>query len=267
MAFYLYFLVLSTLVLNLGGILTKYYSIYRYEIREDRRREILRAENHLDALRKDIIQSIRGSFVEHPNQNYPNHQTHFSGDYSQSGHAGYNQTDHTAHSGRSQADDHRSTQRKFKDTLIRNLDNISYGNAPEKFTSAKVESYLSHLEHSTSSQTTDTYPLPNLTSDPYKSLSGEVYAPRPTSYGQRYSTDVAEHAQHHTETSFNQPRPKILTNEDIESIKLEVISSLKSELRESARDVAKEILSPSPATNIVPDLYSDLYQTHLYTQL
>jgi hypothetical protein len=245
------------------------FSTYRYEIREDRRREILRAENHLETLRKDIIHAIRGSFVDHPNQNYsyPNHQTNFSGDYSQPAHAGYNPTDHISHASRSQVDEHRNTQRKFKDTLIRNLENISYGNTPENFTSAKVESYLSHLEHSTSSQTTDTYPLPNLTSDPFKSHSGEVYAPRPTNYGQRYHSDATEHAQNHTETSFNQPRSRILSNEDIESIKLEVLTSLKSELRESARDVAKEILSPSPATNIVPDLYSDLYQTHLYTQL
>lgn len=187
-------------------------------------------------------------------------------DYSQSGQVGHSNSQSEGLAQSLKVEDHRSTQRKFKDTLIRNLENISHGYTPGNFTAAKVESYLTHLGDSGSSQSTETCPLPNLTSDPFKSHAGEVYVPMATSYNYGISADSVN-PQLQTETCFNEPRSKILSQEDIESIKLEIISTLKSELRETARDVAYELVNPSPATNLVPDLYSELYQTHLYTQL
>lgn len=202
-----------------------------------------------------------------PSQTYANQHVIWDGDYSQPGPLTHNPN--LQSEGIAQPNltvDHRSTQRKFKETLLRNLENISHGNRPGNFTSAKVESYLSHLGDSVTSQSTDTCPLPNLTSDPYQSHAGEVYVPKATSYGYRLSTEADDHPIL-METSFNQSRNKILSQDDLELIKLEIITSLKSELRDTARDVATELLNPSPATNMLPDLYSELYQTHLYTQL
>lgn len=243
---------------------------YRYEIREDRRREVLRAETHLETLRNDIIIAVRNGIVgntKQPSNNYAKQHVIWDGDFSQPGPMTNNlnlQSEDIAQP--NPVEDHHSTQRRFKETLLRNLENISHGHRPGNFTSAKVESYLSHLGDSVTSQSTETCPLPNLTSDPYQSHAGEVYVPKATSYGYRLSTETEEPTIQ-METSFNQSRNKIISQDDLELIKLEIITSLKSELRDKARDVTTEMLNPSPATNMLPDLYSELYQTHLYTQL
>ncbi|KAL4229735.1 anthranilate synthase component II [Mactra antiquata] len=243
-------------------------SSLRYEIREDRRREVLRTETNMDTLRRDITIAIKNGLFNKNSMNgqcvgsTPNHNSNWCTEFSQSVPA-YHSNDQLDDMTQ-QNKEHLNPQRRFKDTLIHNLDRLPQ-NQPKlnSFSTAKVESYLSHLGgDSVSSQTTDTYPLPNLTTDPYKSHAGEVHVPKVTSYGCRISDDTDFEMPNHT-------RNGIFSSDDLESIKLEIIASLRSEIRETARNVASDLLSTSPSgnTNPVPELHSDLYQTHLYTQL
>ncbi|KAJ8297879.1 hypothetical protein KUTeg_024410 [Tegillarca granosa] len=61
-----------------------------------------------------------------------------------------------------------------------------------------------------------------------------------------------------------------LTRSDIQELKYELVSSLRTELRDAVQDVIQnsDNISNKMASNVsLPPLNSELYQTHLYTQL
>ena len=129
---------------------------------------------------------------------------------------------------------------------------VSITDTARNITTTKVESYLSHLGDSYSSQTSDNFPAHNLGD----SLQSREYIPQSnTSYGYNlYARGAPE------------SKSKLLPC-DIEHIKLEIMSSLKTELQDTAKDLATDMLNYSNNAAMLPSINSELYQTHLYTQL
>ena len=252
---------------------------HRYEIREDRRRETLRSETYFGRLRGEILSTLRSAML---NQPASRRQTSTSSERFAHSSAPYGnrESEYTPrpppsydnnYSGRVQtcfdnsnevfpfSEDPGRFQRKGLESHMN--DRIS------NYTDAKIESYLRHLGEVGSSVTSDSGALPSLTTDPYKSHSGEVFVPRPTLHGNQLDNDNDPRGSLDGHSTACDGKSRLLTREDIESITVEIVESLRAELRETARDIALDLAQPPPNVGILPDLSSDLYQTHLYTQL
>ncbi|KAH3833233.1 hypothetical protein DPMN_106537 [Dreissena polymorpha] len=63
------------------------------------------------------------------------------------------------------------------------------------------------------------------------------------------------------------PAGSIIQAPDIECIRMEMMETLRREVREAARDVALNYLQLSGSGRVIPEVDTELYQTHLYTQL
>ena len=48
---------------------------FRYELREDRKREAVRTSGHIDNLKRDIMRSLRGAGINVPQQQHHDHNT------------------------------------------------------------------------------------------------------------------------------------------------------------------------------------------------
>ena len=131
---------------------------------------------------------------------------------------------------------------------------VSITDTAKNITTTKVESYLSHLGDSYSSQTSDNFPA-HIFCD---SLRSRDYIPQSnTSYG--YNLYARGAPESHSKS-------KLLPS-DIEHIKLEIMSSIKTEIQDTAKDIATDMLNCSHNAAMLPSTNSELYQTHLYTQL
>ena len=260
-------------------ILSNLFSLYRYEIREDRRRENLRSDRQFERLRADLNTVLSGTDRD---RGRPNVSTNRSM-HTRSSDSVYdnkkdnvflckNDNTHRKLVYRTASDDPRNLTSIKQETLAKLAGN-SDRNACY---SAKIESYLSHLEDDISNSTFVSHPLPHITNDPFRSHTGLFDAPRVTTYGHRlYSAGNQDSVDTHDsisedntfclETSFN--HVKQLPKSDIDAIKLEIMTSLKTELRNAVREITQEIVQPSSSVLSVPEMNSDLYHTHLYTQL
>src|SRR6218665_950288 len=67
----------------------------------------------------------------------------------------------------------------------------------------------------------------------------------------------------------------VMGPDELQAFKREIVTSLKGELQELAREMAlatghnarSSPINPPPMSSLAPNLTSELYQTHLYTQL
>lgn len=143
-------------------------------------------------------------------------------------------------------------------------------------TADKVENYLKHLEDDISSSTSISCPLPNITNDPYRSYNSILNVPRATSYQNKlYNTKQHEADEQQYDSSADDTRceettfskDKLFSKSDLDAIKLEIMSSVLAELRDTARGMTRDLIQPTNSVGSIPELNSDLYQTHLYTQL
>ena len=236
---------------------------FRYEIRDDRKKDFYRIESLFEIIRNEILGAIweKTKPIPRPRPTYP---TNFNPDkqktvpgkeepqsYS-SVHAGNHNFrlfgDHELPNDASQ-----NAKPDFY-TAQTGHNFVSLNQTAKSYTT-KVESYLSHLGDSFSSQATDIFPSHN----PCDSILSREYVPQGnTSYGfNLYARTAAE---------LNQ-RTKVLTPSDIELIKLEIMSSLKTEIQDTAKEVTTDLLNSTNNAALLPTIDSELYQTHLYTQL
>lgn len=254
------------------------FSLTRYEIREDRRRENLRSDENFDRLRSDVISALTGNASGTENERLKSSNSgvkrplynRLSAQYQD--HSSYPEY-HTQGTGvyKTSFSDHVTP---LKPETLSKMSEMAERSS--FYTAAKVESYLNHLEDDISTSTSVSYPLPNITNDPFRSHSGVFEVPIVTSYGHRlYSSsnnDTKDSAYRNTTSESvgrqpNHSQNRLISDADLEAIKLDIVTSLKTELQDAAREMARELLQPTNSTGNIPELSSDLYQTHLYTQL
>ena len=251
---------------------------YRYEIREDRLRETKVAETRLESLQGELLHAIKTYHPDdHKNRPPPYGYTSGSGQLSTTQqHFDYVRTVQT------QAPSDCSTITAQNDDplyISNNRDHYLYrfshpglGQRPSNYTVAKVANYISHLGDSFSSQMTDTFPSNhNISDQPSPAHDSDAHVQFSNGCSPSYSL-VRPHATRTENNDESVAKPevkiqKLLTQKDIESVKLEILCALKAEIRDSAKEVASDIMNMSGSGTILPDLSSELYQTHLYTQL
>ena len=244
----------------------KIYTLFsfRYEIRDDRKKDTVKFEALIETIRNEILGAIfeKSSAIPRPRPTYP---SNFNPDKSKGGQgleepSMYNAIPSGSHSNIRHSENEppvvgaHNVKNEYYSTPSGN-NFVSLNQSAKNYTTTKVESYLSHLGDSFSSQTTDNFPTHNLCD----TLQSRDYYPQGnTSYGYNLYARGA--------SDLNQ-RTKLLSPNDIELIKLEIMSSLKSEIQDTAKEVTSDLLNYSNNAAMLPSINSELYQTHLYTQL
>lgn len=238
-------------------------SVFRYEIRDDRKKDSVKFENLIETLKNDILGAIweKNSHIAKPRQTYPSIFTSDKAKVPQVQHdpPGYTSF-HSVNRGKLKPSEEEAPvdgATNLKTEFLSQPGNnfFTFGQKAKTFTTTKVESYLSHLGDSFSSQNTDTFPAHNVCDS---TQSRDYFPQSHTSYGYNlYSRGVSD----------SNSKSKYLAPSDIEHIKLEIMSSLKSEIQDTAREMTSEMLSYSNNAAMLPAINSELYQTHLYTQL
>ena len=229
---------------------------YRYEIRDDRKKDSLRIENMIESLRNEILGSIweRNMTIPRPRPMYPSNYTPDRVNVKDEPPAYNSFMPCRAEQKPSDYEGHDMNPKPDLYSTQTGNNFVSITDTAKNMTTTKVESYLSHLGDSYSSQTSENFPAHNLCD----SLQSRDYIPQSnTSYGYNlYARGASE----------SNSKSKISPC-DIEHIKMEIMSSLKSELQETAKDLATDMVNYNHNAAMLPSINSELYQTHLYTQL
>lgn len=223
----------------------------RYELREDRGREAGRKESYLAVLRQDIAAMVRDVLRNGTGNNInQSHMTTLS-----------RRQDFARMGSKSKTHDNLSEnnltfQNQNSQTVQMGVqyspENIRTHWESNNSTRLNSDDFMRMRSDTSSSHTSNPFPLPDITSGPYRSHSWVPYVPRATS-----AADNIDRV----------PSGSILQAPDIECIRLEMMETLRREVREAARDVAFNYLHSSGNGPLIPDVDSELYQTHLYTQL
>ena len=238
--------------------------IFRYEIRDDRKKDFYRFDSLFETLRNDILGAIweKSRPIPRPRPTYPSNfnpekQKTAQGKEEPSVYNSFHAGPHSNFKPGDHETPPAGAQNSKPDFYSAQTGNnfVSLNHTAKNYTTTKVESYLSHLGDSFSSQTTDNF----LSHNACDSIQSRDYVPQGnTSYGYNLYTRAG--------AELNQ-RTKLLTSADIELIKLEIMSSLKSEIQDTAKEVTSDLLNYSNNASMLPTIDSELYQTHLYTQL
>ena len=151
----------------------------------------------------------------------------------------------------------------YSDKITENMSQYPIGR-PAHYSTAKVQSYISHLD-SYSSTATDN-----------QSVASSTVYQHPSYYSKPEDSLQQRTCKEHrgpvytgskTDAIFNRTNSRVLSVDDIETIKLEILTSLKTEICDTAKEVAADVLTQARGAEMMPEFNSELYQTHLYTQL
>lgn len=107
--------------------------------------------------------------------------------------------------------------------------------------------------------------IDNLKMDILRSLGGDLSHLQAT-------THPGNHPGNHPGSHLDEYHSGMSTTMEMEALRRDIVSSLRAEIRELAREMAtgsgqNPRGSPVNPPGLVPPLSSELYQTHLYTQL